>query len=110
MRAWIRWIAILADEIRRFVREKKPSNSTFLDEDLHVSMKLYGLTGPIPLKVVIDHEGIIRYAHVGGYPRGEGELSHDRRPCEGDGEGDMTSLSLAVVGYRKSPFPQGADW
>ncbi|MGA6992775.1 MAG: TlpA disulfide reductase family protein [Candidatus Deferrimicrobiaceae bacterium] len=63
------------DGIRRFVREHKLSNPTFLDEDLYVAAKLYGLTGPIPLKVVIDHKGIVRYAHVGGYPPGNGELS-----------------------------------
>jgi peroxiredoxin len=40
-----------------------------------VAAKLYGLTGPIPLKVVIDHKGIVRYAHVGGYPPGNAELS-----------------------------------
>jgi len=64
-----------ADEIRRFIRENKLSNPTFLDEDLYVAAKLYGLTGPIPLKVVIDHKGVVRYAHVGGYPPGNGELS-----------------------------------
>lgn len=63
-----------ADEIRRFVRENKLTNPTFLDEDLTVAAKLYGLAGPLPLKVVIDHEGVVRYAHVGGYPPGDGEL------------------------------------
>ncbi len=64
-----------AFEIRRFVRDNKLSNPTFLDEDLYMAAKLYGLTGPIPLKVVIDHKGIVRYAHVGGYPPGDEELS-----------------------------------
>ena len=64
-----------ADEIRRFVRKNKLSNPTFLDEDLYVAAKLYGLTGPLPLKVVIDQKGVVRYAHVGGYPPGDGELS-----------------------------------
>jgi len=64
-----------AVEIRRFVRENKLSNPIFLDENLYVAAKLYGLTGPIPLKVVIDHKGIVRYAHVGGYPPGDDELS-----------------------------------
>ncbi len=64
-----------ADEVRRFVREKKVPYPTFLDEDLTVAAKLYGLTGPIPVKVVIDHQGVVRYAHVGGYSPGDGELS-----------------------------------
>lgn len=64
-----------ADEIRTFIRENKISYPTFLDEDLTVAAKSYGLAGPLPVKVLIDHEGIIRYAHVGGYPPGDGELS-----------------------------------
>ncbi len=64
-----------ADEVRRFIREKKLPYPTFLDEDLTVAAKLYGLAGPIPLKVLVDHRGIVRYAHVGGYPAGNGELS-----------------------------------
>jgi peroxiredoxin len=71
-------IAVLpgdADEVRAFIREKKIPYPTFLDEDLTVAARLYGLTGPIPIKVVIDHEGVVRYAHVGGYPPGDGELA-----------------------------------
>jgi peroxiredoxin len=55
-----------ADEVRTFIRKKKMPYPTFLDEDLNVAARLYGLTGPIPIKVVIDHEGVVRYAHVGG--------------------------------------------
>ena len=33
-----------------------------------VATEVYKLAGPIPLKVVIDCEGIIRYSHVGDYP------------------------------------------
>ena len=64
-----------ADEVRTFIREKKIPYPTFLDEDLTVAARSYGLTGPIPIKVVIDHEGVVRYAHVGGYPPGDGELA-----------------------------------
>jgi peroxiredoxin len=64
-----------ADEVRRFVREKKLPYPTFLDEDLTVAAGLYGLAGPIPLKVLVDHRGVVRYAHVGDYPPGDGELS-----------------------------------
>ena len=64
-----------AAEVRQFIREKKLPYPTFLDEDLTVAAKLYGLSGPIPLKVLVDHKGIVRYAHVGDYPPGDGELS-----------------------------------
>ena len=64
-----------ADEVRTFIREKKIPYPTFLDEDLTVAAKLYGLAGPIPLKVLVDHRGIVRYAHVGGYPPGDGKLA-----------------------------------
>src|SRR5512139_3119332 len=62
------------DDVRKIVREKKLNYGVLLDADLSVATKLYGLAGPIPLKVVIDQKGIIRYAHVGDYPPGEDEL------------------------------------
>jgi len=62
------------DDVRKIVREKKLNYAVLLDSDLSVATKLYGLAGPIPLKVVIDQKGIIRYAHVGDYPPGEDEL------------------------------------
>jgi len=60
--------------VREIAREKKLNYPTLLDADLAVATKLYGLAGPIPLKVVIDHKGVIRYTHVGDYPPGEDEL------------------------------------
>ena len=60
--------------IKKIVNEKKLTYPALLDADLAVATKLYGLAGPIPLKVVIDHKGIIRYSHVGDYPPGEDEL------------------------------------
>ena len=60
--------------IKKIVIEKKLTYPALLDADLAVATKLYGLAGPIPLKVVIDHKGIIRYTHVGDYPPGEDEL------------------------------------
>jgi peroxiredoxin len=62
------------DEIRRIIKEKKLNYPALLDADLRVATKSYGLAGPIPLKVVIDHKGIVRYSHVGDYPPGEDEL------------------------------------
>jgi peroxiredoxin len=62
------------DDVKRVIREKKLNYPCLLDADLSVATKLYGLAGPIPLKVVIDYKGIIRYTHVGDYPPGENEL------------------------------------
>lgn len=62
------------DDIRAIAREKKLPYAVLLDSDLSVATKSFGLAGPIPLKVVIDHKGIIRYAHVGDYPPGEDEI------------------------------------
>ena len=62
------------DDIKKIITEKKLNYPALLDADLSVATKLYGLAGPIPLKVVIDQKGIIRYTHVGDYPPGEDEL------------------------------------
>ena len=62
------------NDIKKIINEKKLNYPSLLDADLSVATKLYGLAGPIPLKVVIDHKGIIRYSHVGDYPPGEDEL------------------------------------
>jgi len=62
------------DEIRKIIREKGLNYPALLDADLSVATKAYGLAGPIPLKVVIDHKGIVRYSHVGDYPPGEDEM------------------------------------
>ena len=62
------------NDIKKIITEKKLNYPSLLDADLSVATKLYGLAGPIPLKVVIDHKGIVRYSHVGDYPPGEDEL------------------------------------
>ena len=62
------------NDIKKIVNEKKLTYGVLLDADLAVATKLYGLAGPIPLKVMIDHKGVIRYTHVGDYPPGEDEL------------------------------------
>lgn len=61
-------------EVRVIMEEKKLNYPVLLDKDFHVATKLYRLAGPIPLKVIIDHKGIVRYAHVGDYPPGENEV------------------------------------
>jgi peroxiredoxin len=62
------------DDVKKIMKEKKLNYPVLFDHDLTVATKLYGLAGPIPLKVIIDHKGIIRYSHVGDYPPGEDEL------------------------------------
>lgn len=62
------------DDIRKVVREKKINYAVLLDADLSVATRSYSLAGPIPLKVVIDHRGIIRYTHLGDYRPGDDEL------------------------------------
>lgn len=62
------------NDIKKIVTDKKLTYPALLDADLAVATKLYGLAGPIPLKVVIDHKGVVRYTHVGDYPPGEDEL------------------------------------
>ncbi len=62
------------NDIKKIINEKKLTYPVLLDADLAMATKLYGLAGPIPLKVVIDHKGVIRYSHVGDYPPGEDEL------------------------------------
>ncbi len=45
-----------------------------LDTEYEVATKIYGLSGPIPLKVIIDCQGVIRYSHVGDYADGVSEV------------------------------------
>jgi peroxiredoxin len=61
-------------EVKKIINDKKLNFPVLLDQDLSVATKLYGLSGPIPLKVIIDAKGIIRYSHVGDFPPGEDEL------------------------------------
>lgn len=62
------------EKIRKIAREHRVAYGVLLDSDLSVATKSYGLAGPIPLKVVIDSKGVVRYTHVGDYPPGEDEL------------------------------------
>jgi peroxiredoxin len=62
------------DDVKKIMKDKKLNYPVLLDQELTVATKVYRLAGPIPLKVVIDHKGIIRYSHVGDFPPGEDEL------------------------------------
>ncbi len=61
-------------DVRDIMEEKKLNYPVLHDKDFSVATKLYRLAGPIPLKVIIDHNGIVRYAHVGDYPPNENEV------------------------------------
>jgi len=61
-------------EIRKIVQEHGITYPILIDERLKVATKVYGLAGPIPLKVVIGADGIVKYSHVGDYPPGEDEI------------------------------------
>ncbi len=57
------------------LREKyKLTYPMLMDTEFEVATKIYGLSGPIPLSVIIDCQGVIRYAHVGDYADGISEV------------------------------------
>lgn len=62
------------DRIKNLVEKYGLTYTILLDKEFEVATKTYGLSGPIPLKVVVDCEKKIRYAHVGSYPEGESEI------------------------------------
>lgn len=45
-----------------------------MDTEFEVATKTFGLSGPIPLKVIIDCQGVIRYTHVGDFADGISEV------------------------------------
>nr|NIO17415.1 redoxin domain-containing protein [Deltaproteobacteria bacterium]NIS78138.1 redoxin domain-containing protein [Deltaproteobacteria bacterium] len=63
-------------DVRDIMEEKKLNYPVLHDKDFSVATKIYRLAGPIPLKVIIDHNGIVRYAHVGDYPPNENEVPY----------------------------------
>lgn len=62
------------EEIQKIVDEHGIRYPILIDEKLNVATKVYGLAGPIPLKVVIGSDGVVKYSHVGDYPPGEDEI------------------------------------
>ena len=61
-------------EIGKVVEEMGIKYPVLIDDRLKVATKIYGLAGPIPLKVIIGADGIVKYSHVGDYPPGEDEI------------------------------------
>lgn len=68
----VEFFGIALDEnerlIKRIIGDKGVTYPILLDRGARIATEVYQLAGPIPLKVVVDCEGIIRYAHVGDYP------------------------------------------
>ncbi len=64
------------EEIRRTAKKYEINYPILIDEDLKVATKVYGLSGPIPLKVIIGCDGKVKYSHVGDYPPGEDEVPY----------------------------------
>jgi peroxiredoxin len=62
------------EEVREIVEKFNIPYPILMDERLKVATKIYGLSGPIPLKVIIGVDGVVKYAHVGDYPPGEDEV------------------------------------
>lgn len=61
--------------VRKIQKLKKLDFPILLDDAWKVSKK-YGLEGPIPVMVVIDVNGIVRFTHFGEFPRGENEIPY----------------------------------
>ncbi len=61
-------------EIQKVVDKFEIPYPVLIDDKLKVATKIYGLAGPIPLKVIIGCDGNVKYSHVGDYPPGEDEV------------------------------------
>ena len=58
-------------ELIRELKEKhKITYPILIDERYEVATQRYKLSGPIPLKLVVDCAGMLRYEHVGDFPEG----------------------------------------
>jgi cytochrome c biogenesis protein CcmG/thiol:disulfide interchange protein DsbE len=68
----VEFLGVALDEniklIKKIIGEKGVTYPILIDKGARVATEVYQLAGPIPLKVVIDCAGVIRYTHVGDYP------------------------------------------
>lgn len=62
------------DRIKALRDKHRLSYPILLDTEFEVATKLYGLSGPIPLKAIVDCAGKVRYTHVGDYADGVSEV------------------------------------
>ncbi len=58
------------------VKEDKKLEFPILIDSKEQASSLYGIEGPIPVVVVIDFKGIVRFSHFGGFPVGEDEIPY----------------------------------
>jgi peroxiredoxin len=63
------------DEINRVKKENNIDFSILLDAEWEVANR-YGLEGPVPVMLIIDGKGIIRFTHFGDFPPGESEIPY----------------------------------
>jgi peroxiredoxin len=64
-------------DLKKIAALKKKYKITYpllLDKKFEVATGLYKLSGPIPLKLIVDCAGKLRYEHVGDYPDGVREI------------------------------------
>ncbi len=75
----VEFIGVTLDEnvvqIKKVLDAKGITYLTLIDEGAKVATEVYQLAGPIPLKVVIDKKGIVRYSHVGDFPEYPPEIN-----------------------------------
>jgi cytochrome c biogenesis protein CcmG/thiol:disulfide interchange protein DsbE len=75
----VEFVGICLDEnlvqIRKILEQKGVTYLTLIDQEARVATELYQLAGPIPLKVIIDKAGIVRYSHVGDFPEYPPEIN-----------------------------------
>lgn len=60
--------------IQEAIRKYEIPYPILIDRNFTVITKKYGLVGMIPLKAIIDLDGVLRYAYVGEYPPGKDEI------------------------------------
>ncbi len=75
----VEFLGICLDEnipqIKKVIAQKGVTYATLIDEGAKVATEIYQLAGPIPLKVIIDKKGIVRYSHVGDFPEYPPEIN-----------------------------------
>lgn len=62
------------EKIKALKEKNKIGYPILLDKQYEVATKLYKLSGPIPLKLVIDCKGKIVYEHIGDFADGVSEI------------------------------------
>jgi len=91
-------------KIAELIEKYKLTFPVLMDTEFEVATQQYGLSGPIPLKVIIDCKGKIRYSHVGGFADGISEVPFvlDQLLAENECGGEA---STAVADKSSNPEP-----